>query len=126
MLNYLEPLRVFHTIAMNKGVNAAAKFLHLTPSAVSQSLKHLETELGLTLARRSRAGFQLTPEGSKLYACCQRIHDDLENVITGFTGEKNEMGGNLKITMDIIMDAMFGAKLLLHLQKKFPRLLAGC
>jgi DNA-binding transcriptional LysR family regulator len=49
-------LRVLHEVARRGGVMRAAEALHLTPSAVSQQLAHLEREVGLALVDRPSAG----------------------------------------------------------------------
>ncbi|WP_035856092.1 LysR family transcriptional regulator [Cryptosporangium arvum] len=66
----LDPRRlaVLRAVADAGGVLAAAKVLHLTPSAVSQHLARLESETGVTLLDRSGAGrpVGLTPAGRLL------------------------------------------------------------
>ena len=41
----------------------AAQEAHITQSAFSAQIKHLETTLGITLIQRSKRGSQLTEEG---------------------------------------------------------------
>ncbi|GAA3398423.1 LysR family transcriptional regulator [Cryptosporangium minutisporangium] len=58
----LDPRRlaVLRAVADAGGVLAAAKVLHLTPSAVSQHLARLESETGVALLDRSRAAGRRT------------------------------------------------------------------
>jgi DNA-binding transcriptional LysR family regulator len=70
-------LAVLRAVADAGGVLAAAKVLHLTPSAVSQHLARLEAETGVTLVDRSRAGrgrsLGLTPAGRLLAEHAARL-----------------------------------------------------
>ena len=63
----LRLLRVFRTVVDCGGMAAAELELNIGTSTVSRHVKDLETRLGLTLCRRGRAGFALTPEGHKIY-----------------------------------------------------------
>ena len=55
--------RVFVAIVEHKSFAAAARAMHMTPSAVSHSINTLENKLGVTLFRRGRDGASLTEEG---------------------------------------------------------------
>ena len=75
----LDPRRlaVLRAVADAGGVLAAARVLHLTPSAVSQQLARLESETGVTLVDRSGAGrgrsVGLTPAGRLLAEHAARL-----------------------------------------------------
>ena len=62
----LELLRVFCTVAETKLLNNAAERLGVSPSAVSQSLKRLEENLGTELFLRDCRPLKPTPAGRKL------------------------------------------------------------
>ena len=51
----------------------AALELHLTQSAVSQSISSLEDELHIKLLNRNRGGVDLTPEGKLLYPHIEKV-----------------------------------------------------
>ncbi|SHN47479.1 LysR family transcriptional regulator [Cryptosporangium aurantiacum] len=76
---HLDPRRLaaLRAVADAGGVLAAAKVLHLTPSAVSQHLARLEAETGVTLLDRSRADGRravgLTPAGRLLAEHAGRV-----------------------------------------------------
>jgi DNA-binding transcriptional LysR family regulator len=56
--------RIFRTVVEENGFRRAAERLHLSQSAVSQSLKQLEDKLGLVLIRRTQPP-QLTEAGRR-------------------------------------------------------------
>ena len=59
----LRLLRVFRSVVECGGMAAAELELNIATSTISRHIKDLETRLGLTLCRRGRGGFALTPEG---------------------------------------------------------------
>ena len=63
----LELYRVFKEVAEAGNITAAAQALYISQSAVSQSIKQLETALQARLFSRSPRGVTLTGEGQMLY-----------------------------------------------------------
>lgn len=63
----LELYRVFKEVAEAENISIAAKNLYISQSAVSQSIKQLETALQARLFSRSPRGVALTGEGLMLY-----------------------------------------------------------
>ena len=63
----LELYRVFKEVAETGNISVAAKNLYISQSAVSQSIKQLETALQARLFSRSPRGVSLTGEGQMLY-----------------------------------------------------------
>jgi DNA-binding transcriptional LysR family regulator len=63
----LELYRVFKEVAETGNISSAAKNLYISQSAVSQSIKQLETALKARLFSRSPRGVSLTGEGQMLY-----------------------------------------------------------
>lgn len=59
-----KQLEYIIAVEEEKSISRAAERLFITPSALSQQLKNLETELNTRLFVRSRQGMSLTPEGN--------------------------------------------------------------
>ena len=76
----LELYRVFKEVAETGNISAAAKNLYISQSAVSQSVKQLETALQARLFARSPRGVALTGEGQMLY---QYVRNALGLLATG-------------------------------------------
>lgn len=72
-----QGLQAFKAIVESGTVHSAAESIGLTQTAVTQRLKGLEKELGLTLFLRSRRGMSLTAEGQALLQYC-RATEELE------------------------------------------------
>ena len=62
----LRRLRYFVAVARHGTFTRAAEELWLTQSALSQQIRRLEAELGVTLLRRTPRGAELTPAGEAL------------------------------------------------------------
>jgi len=76
-------LYYFLAVSQTNSINAAAQQLNITPPAISHALKNLESDLNLTLLRRSSKGVTLTDEGQVVAKKIKEIvaHlDDLENI----------------------------------------------
>ena len=76
----LELYRVFKEVAETGHISVAAKNLYISQSAVSQSVKQLETALQARLFARSPRGVSLTSEGQMLY---QYVRSALGLLATG-------------------------------------------
>ena len=62
----LELYRVFYTVAKCGSLTKAAEELYISQPAVSQSVKQLENQLGITLFNRTHKGMELSAQGGKL------------------------------------------------------------
>ncbi|MFP5527326.1 LysR family transcriptional regulator [Peptococcus simiae] len=58
--------RIFELVVNTKSLTKTAEIVHLTPSAVSHSLRKLEERLGMQLVIRGRDGVRLTEQGKDL------------------------------------------------------------
>jgi DNA-binding transcriptional LysR family regulator len=63
----LSALLMFEAAARHLSFTLAAKELRLTQAAVSQQVRSLEKELGITLFERRHRGLELTKDGVRLY-----------------------------------------------------------
>lgn len=81
-------LELLRELADRGSITAVARATHRTPSAVSQQLKVLESEVGIPLTERQGRGLVLTGAGVALAATARRIAvaiEEAEAVWTEFT-----------------------------------------
>lgn len=76
----LKHIEVFNAIMLTGTVSAAAKLLHVTQPAVTQSLQSAERDLGYALFTRQRRRLVPTREAVVLYAEVQQLMLQLEAV----------------------------------------------
>lgn len=69
---------IFYHVARELSVAAAAKILNVTPPAISQQLRVLEDQIGVTLITRSGRKIKLTEEGERYF---EMISDDVTHII---------------------------------------------
>jgi len=77
----LNLLLVLHTVLREKSVAQAARRLHVTPSAVSNSLSKLRLALGDPLVTRRGRGIVPTPRAAELGPALARAIAELESVV---------------------------------------------
>ena len=95
----LRLLQVFRAVVDCGGMAAAELELNIGTSTVSRHVKDLEIRLGLTLCRRGRAGFALTPEGEKIYAQTTQLMAATEAFRASVDEIHERMGGQLHIAV---------------------------
>ncbi|MCK3776521.1 LysR family transcriptional regulator [Ensifer sesbaniae] len=74
-----EAMAVFLAVVEEGDFSAAARRLHMTPSAVSKIIGRLEARLGVRLLQRSTRSISLTSEGSAYAESARRILGDIED-----------------------------------------------
>ncbi|HOE41604.1 MAG TPA: LysR family transcriptional regulator [Rhodoferax sp.] len=92
-------LRVFKSVVDCGGMAAAELELNIGTSTISRHIKDLETRLGLTVCRRGRAGFALTPEGGQIYAETLRLLSSVDAFRSRVDEIHQRMGGELHIAV---------------------------
>ncbi|MES2152939.1 MAG: LysR family transcriptional regulator [Pseudomonadota bacterium] len=84
----LSDLRIFVSAARRPSLGAAALEMHVTPSAVSKSLKRLEDSLGTALFDRSARQLVLNDSGQRLLARAQTLLALAEQARADIMGER--------------------------------------
>ena len=116
----LELYRVFKEVADTGNISAAAKNLYISQSAVSQSIKQLETALQARLFARSPRGVTLTSEGQMLY---QYVRSALGLLATGedkLTQAQQLLLGSLVIGASDTVTSWFLAPYLEQFHREHP------
>ncbi len=68
-------LQAFLTVYQKSSVSVAAVELNIGQTAVTQRIRSLENEIGVSLFTRSRKGMKLTLEGKSLLSYCLRANE---------------------------------------------------
>jgi DNA-binding transcriptional LysR family regulator len=86
----LRELRAFVAVAEERGMSAAARRLHVSQSALSQTVSSLERQSGLKLLIRTNTGVLPTEEGEVLLSEARALiarHDQALRTMAGFTSD---------------------------------------
>ena len=97
MLPDFNRLRVFFHVHQARSVSAAAAALHVTQSAVSQSLAKLEDELGAQLFVRRHRAIVATEAGEALFSVVSPFVAALTGGIAQIRRDRRELVGALRI-----------------------------
>ncbi|MBY6120522.1 LysR family transcriptional regulator [Mameliella alba] len=106
----LASLRAFEATARLQGFSAAARALNVTPAAVAQQVRSLESEVGAKLVRREGRGLVLTEAGQQLAKPMTEAFSLLANGIDGLR-QREASRGIRATTTTFIVDAVILPKL---------------
>jgi len=107
----IRELRAFVAVAEEGGMSAAARRLHVSQSALSQTIQSLERQLGAQLLVRGYTGARPTDTGKALLAEARALldhHDRALAAISGAatTGENLRIGVPLEFPADVLPAAL--------------------
>ena len=91
-VNRSGEMEIFVRVVERGSLSAAARALHMTPTAVSKCISRLESRLGARLLNRSTRGLQLTAEGRRFHERSRQVLDDLEEAERDVAGEGRPRG----------------------------------
>lgn len=93
----LKHIEVFNAVMLTGSVSAAARLLHVTQPAITQTLQHAELQLGYVLFTRQRNRLVPTREAQTLYPEVQRLLSQLESVRRLAGALRGGQGGELRV-----------------------------
>jgi DNA-binding transcriptional LysR family regulator len=97
MTDDLNGIAVFVAVANAKGFTAAARELGVSASAVSQVVRKLEGQLGITLLQRSTRSVHLTEAGERLYATVAPALADVRTAVAALGAMSSEPRGTVRL-----------------------------
>ncbi|GEA85609.1 MAG: LysR family transcriptional regulator [Cellulomonas sp.] len=91
-------LQTLRAVGTQGGVTAAARVLHLTPSAVSQQVHQLERAVGVPLTERVGRGVRLTAAGTALSEAAVDVAVALERAGAAVDRLRERPGGTVRVS----------------------------
>ncbi len=117
----LDLYRVFYTVAKCGSLTRAAEELYISQPAVSQSIKQLENQLGVSLFNRTHRGMELSAQGGKL------IFKEVESALKLLYEAENRIGemktlatGSIRIGASDTIFEYFLADKIVDYHERFP------
>ncbi|CAM2812682.1 LysR family transcriptional regulator [Vibrio diazotrophicus] len=101
-MDKLEAMRIFVEVARESSFVAASRTLNISPPAVTRSINHLETTLGVRLLNRTTRIVRLTDSGVRFFEDAKRILEDVDSAISSVAGKYREPSGVLSITAPVL------------------------
>jgi DNA-binding transcriptional LysR family regulator len=112
MADELDGMATFVAVAEAKGFRAAGERLGVSHSAVSQTLRRLETRLGVALVRRTTRSVHLTEAGERLYASLRPAMDEVRAAVSAVGELGDQPRGTLRVHTSNPAMVMIGESLL--------------
>jgi DNA-binding transcriptional LysR family regulator len=94
----LKRMAIFATVVQQGSMSAAARLLDMSPSAVSQQIRHLEREAEVTLLHRSTRQLTLTDAGQRFYAQCAALSEAAQRARAELAAERQQPSGELRLS----------------------------
>ncbi len=116
----LERLQIFYAVAIEKSFSKAAKRIKKTQSAVSQSIRILETEVGDTLFIRNNRSVLLSEAGNILFEHAASIIESIEVAQVRIDSLKNLQEGELTISSSMTSACYMLPEVLKKFKEKYP------
>lgn len=120
MLPDFNRLKVFYYVFLQQSVAHAARKLNITPSAVSQSLNKLETELNVPLFTRLHKSLVPTLAGEGLFEIVEPFVTTLEGGIKRIQQARQVPSGMVRIGSPIEFGKSYFPGLMAAFRKKYP------
>lgn len=122
MINDLNQLNVFYTVATLESVSKAANKLHISQPAVSQNIKNLEESIGFSLFVRTNKGVRLTSEGEEIYNYCKNIFRQVDLLNQTLQDLSSLEAGILNIGASDTICKYYLIDILKQFEKKYPKI----
>jgi Bacterial regulatory helix-turn-helix protein, lysR family len=119
-LNQLDGLLAFWKVAEHRGFTAAAAELEVSPSALSQAIRHLEARLGVRLLNRTTRSVSLTEAGEAYLTRIGPALRDVREAGEELHALRGRPSGVLRINAARIGTAMVLRPLLAGFLKAYP------
>lgn len=117
----LDLYKVFYTVAKCGSLTRAAEELYISQPAVSQSIKQLEGQLGISLFNRTHRGMELSADGGKVIFSkveeALKLFKDAETLVTQI---KTSATGHIRIGASDTIFEYFLADKIVEFHEKYP------
>ena len=120
-MKHLKGMSVFARIVEEGSISRAADSLGVSKSVISQQLKMLENEIGVTLLKRTTRKQSLTPTGEGFYQYCQKLNLLAEEALIGAKDFLCEPQGRVRITASNALMETFVAPAIANVLTAFPK-----
>ena len=116
----IRQLRHFIAAAEAGNLRKASEKIHISPAALSMSIKNLEDNLGTTLLHKNRRGVQMTYAGEQFLKSAHSLLRQLDDVSAQVKGTEESPTGGVNLGIPVGMSNALVAPLCKLLLEKFP------
>jgi DNA-binding transcriptional LysR family regulator len=116
-----DALQVFLAVARGGRLSAAARRLNVEHTTVSRRLAALEAELGVSLFRRTQAGYILTPHGHNVLSSAEAMEAAALAVAARAREKSGAIGGRVRVAMPPEFASHWLARHVSSFHEQYPR-----
>ncbi|AID31004.1 MULTISPECIES: LysR family transcriptional regulator [Mesorhizobium] len=113
-------LKAFSAIVEEGSFVRAAARLRVSPPALSQSIRQLETRIGVRLLNRTTRSVSATAAGDALFSRLAVAFGELESAIADVHAARDRPAGSLRINVPRVAAVRFIAPILGDFQRAYP------
>ena len=116
----LRQLRYFARVVESGSFSKAANQLHVAQPALSQHVRHMEDELGVTLLHRGSQGVAPTEAGQRLHRHAKRILAEFAEIPDSVRGEAIAPRGDVRFGLPGTVSEILAAPLIEAARARYP------
>jgi DNA-binding transcriptional LysR family regulator len=116
----LRELRAFVAVVEEGGFSAAARRLHLSQPALSQTVHSLERQLGVELLVRSRTGVTPTDAGTTLVTEARAVLARHDQAVAAVSRHSQPGGGMLRLGLPLELPPLLVGRVLAEFSAAWP------
>ncbi|MFN3847498.1 MAG: LysR substrate-binding domain-containing protein [Paracoccaceae bacterium] len=117
----LRQLQFFVAAAAEGSVSGAARVLSISQSSVTEAIRALEVDLGVTLFERQAKGMRITHKGSAFLRHAQQILSDVSRARDAFKGEAEQATGRLSLGVTSLVAGYVLSDILARFRRAYPQ-----
>lgn len=122
MLNRLEVLRVFSTVAESESFKEAATRLAMSPQKITRAIQELEAITGESLFHRNTRSIQITEYGTKFHVEVKEVLASVNQLFAGQDPKVSDYSGTVRITVSHYLGRAYLMEILRPLLLKYPEI----
>ncbi|MGE0281560.1 MAG: LysR family transcriptional regulator [Rhizobiaceae bacterium] len=116
----IRQLQYFVAVAEQGTVSGAAQALSISQSSVTESIKELEADLGVSLFDRHPRGLTITHKGHQFLRHATKILTDVSDARRTFAGQQESRNGSLHLGVTSLVAGYVLSDLLARYRRAFP------
>lgn len=117
----IRELRAFSAVAEQGSFSGAARGLHVSQSALSQTIRSLERQLGVRLLERHSAGVTVTDTGALLLREARALLAQHDRVVAEVTGQAAAAPAILRVGVPLELPGSLLPRALADMRAAFPQ-----
>ncbi len=116
----LRQLQFFVAAAEHESVSRAAKALSISQSSVTEAIKALEADLGVTLFERKAHGVEITNAGHQFLRHARKIRDDVSDARRAFAAGPETRTGEIRLGVTALVAGYGLSDALSRFRRTYP------